>query len=84
MRVLKDLWKKRHISREAKVGIYEGIIEPSIFCGYEVWTLKVDEWKRMEAVELNCLRNICILRRTDRVLNVEIRCGKKFEYESEN
>ena len=33
--------------------------------------------KRMEAVEMNCLRNICGLRRIDRVLNVEIiKCGK--------
>ena len=33
---------------------------------------------RMEASEINCLRNICSLRRTDRVPNVEIRrrCGK--------
>ena len=31
----------------------------------------------MEAVEMNCLRNICGLRRFDRVVNVEIRrCGK--------
>ena len=31
----------------------------------------------MEAVETNCLRNICSLRRTDRVLNMKIRrCGK--------
>ena len=31
----------------------------------------------MKAVEMNCLRNICGLRRIDRVLNVEIRrCGK--------
>ena len=35
------------------------------------------ERKRMEVVEMNCLRNICGLRRTDRVPNVEIkRCGK--------
>ena len=27
---LKDVWKKRHISQEAKVGMYEGIIEPSL------------------------------------------------------
>ena len=27
---LKDVWKKRHISREAKVGMHEGIIEPSL------------------------------------------------------
>ena len=76
---LKDVWKKRHISREAKVGMYEGIIEPSLLYGCEVWSLKVHERKRMEAVEMNCLRNICGLRRIDRVPNVEIRrCGKKF------
>ena len=60
---LKDVRKKRHISREEKVGMYEGIIEPSLLYGCEVWSLKVCERKRMEAVEMNCLRNICGLRR---------------------
>ena len=50
---LKDVSKKRYISREAKVGRYEGIIEPSILYGCEVWALKVHERKRMEAVEIN-------------------------------
>ena len=46
--------------------------------GCEVWSLKVRERKRMEAVEMNCLRNICGLGRIDRAPNVEIRrCGKK-------
>ena len=75
---MKYLWKKRHISREAKVGMYEGIIEPSLLYGYEAWTLKLHERKRIEAVEINCLRNICGLGRTDGIPNVEIRgrCGK--------
>ena len=34
---LKDVWKKRHISREAKVGMYEGIIELSLLYGCETW-----------------------------------------------
>ena len=51
---LKDEWKKRHISQEAKVGMYEGIIEPSLLYGCEVWTLKVCERKRMEAIEMKC------------------------------
>ena len=77
-RALKDVWKKGHVSREAKVGMYEGIIKPSLLYGCEVWTLKVRERKRMEAVEMNCLRNICGLKRIDRVPNVEIgrKCGK--------
>ena len=70
---LKDVWKKRHISREAKVGMYEGIIEPSLMYGCEAWVLNVRDRKRMEAVEMNCLRNICGIRRIDRVPNVEIR-----------
>ena len=65
--------EKRHISQEAKVGMYKGIIEPSLLYGCDVWTLKVRERKRMEVVEMNCLRNICGLKRTDRVPNVEIR-----------
>merc|ERR1712002_182437 len=75
---LKDVWKKRHISREAKVRMYEGIIEPSLLYGCETRVLKVQDRRRMEAVEMNCLRNICGRRRIDRVLNIEIRgmCGK--------
>ena len=73
----KDVWKKRHISRKAKVGMYEGIIEPSLLYGCEVWTLKVSERKSKEAVEMNCLRNICSPRRIDRFPNVEIRRYRK-------
>ena len=63
----------RHTTREAKVGMYEGIIEPSLLYGCEAWTFKQQERKRIEAVEMNFLRNICGLRRIDSVLNVEIR-----------
>ena len=74
---LKDVWKKRHISQEAKEEMYEEIFEPSLLYGCELWTLKVRERKKMEAVETNCLRNICGLTRIDRVPNVESRrCGK--------
>ena len=68
--------KEAYISR-GKIRMYDGIIEPSLLHGCEMWTLKVCERKRMEAVEMNYLRIICGLRRIDRVLNVEIRrCGK--------
>merc|ERR1712002_494408 len=74
----RDVRKKRHISREAKVVMYEGIIEPSLLYGCETSALNVKDRKRMEAVEMNCLRNICGRRRIDRVPNVQIRgmCNK--------
>ena len=70
---LKDVWKKRHTSKNAKVGIYEGLIEPSLLYGCETWILNMRDMRGMEAVEINCLRNICRLGRIDRVPNVEIR-----------
>merc|ERR1712002_1053795 len=70
---LKDVWKKGHISREAKVRMYEGIIEPSLLYGCETWALNVKDRKRMEAVVMNRLRNICGRRRIDKVPNVVIR-----------
>ena len=47
---MKDVLKKRHISREAKDGMYVGIIEPSLLYGCETWILNVRDRRRMEAV----------------------------------
>ena len=46
--------------------------------GCETGDLNVCDRSGMEAVEMNCLRNICKLKRIDRVPNAEIRrmCGK--------
>ena len=76
---LGSLWKRRNISREAKVGMFEGIVEPSLMYGSEVWVLNKSERKKIEAVEMNCLRSICGVRRIDRVRNEEVRrvCGKE-------
>ena len=75
---LQKLWKNRRMSREAKVGMYEGIVEPSLLYGCEAWVMNVRERRKVEAVEMSCLRNICGVRRVDRISNVEIRrrCGK--------
>ena len=41
--VIMSLLKKRHISREAEAGICEGITEPSLLYGCEVWVLNIQE-----------------------------------------
>ncbi|MEL7520935.1 MAG: reverse transcriptase family protein, partial [Cyanobacteria bacterium J06553_1] len=75
---LQKLWKNRRMSMEAKVGMYEGIIEPTLMYGCEAWVMNVHERRKVEAVEMSCLRSICGVRRIDRIPNVEIRrrCGK--------
>ena len=63
---------------------YEGILELSLLHRSEVWGINVHERKQIEAVEMNCLRNIHGLRRIDRVRNEEIRqCRKKLVRVSE-
>jgi len=75
---LQKLWKNRRMSNEAKVGMYEGIVEPSLLYGCEAWVMNVHERRKVEAVEMRCLRSICRVRRIDRISNVDIRrrCGK--------
>ena len=75
---LQGIWKKRRLSIDAKVGMYDAIVEPSLLYGSEVWVLNAQEGKRVQAVEMNCMRNICGVRRIERVRNEEIRrrCGK--------
>ncbi|WP_289480288.1 hypothetical protein, partial [Klebsiella pneumoniae] len=75
---LKSLWRRRNVSMEAKVGMIEGIVEPSLMYGNEVGVLNKSEHKKVEAVEMDCLRSICGVRRIDRIRNEEVcrRCGK--------
>ena len=54
------------------MGMNEGIVDPSLLYGFEVWGINVHEKKRLKAVEMNYLRNICGVRRIDRVRNEEI------------
>merc|ERR1712002_206763 len=75
---MQRLWKNRRMSVQAKVGMYKGIVEPSLLYACETWVMNVRERKKVEAVEMSCLRSICGVRRTDRVRNGEVRrrCGK--------
>ena len=49
--------------------MHEVIVELSLLYRSEVWVLNVHERKRMEAAEMNYLRNICRVRRLDIVKN---------------
>ena len=69
---LQKLLKSRRISWEAKVGMYEEIVEPTLLYRCESWLMNVCERRRVEAVEMSCLWSICGVRRIDRISNVEI------------
>ena len=66
------LWKENVISRDVKRGLY---INRSLWFGDVV--IKCTKRRKIKVFEMMCLRNICGIRRVDRVRNAIIRerCG---------
>ena len=71
------LWKENMIFREVKRELYERVVIPTVVYGSETWSLSAQERRKIEVFEMMCLRNICGLRRVNRVRNALIRerCG---------
>ena len=67
------LWKENMISREVKRELYERVVIPTVVYGSETWSLSAQERRKIEVFEMMCLRNICGIRRVDRVRNAIIR-----------
>ena len=76
---LKSVWKERSVGMKAKMGMYEGVVVPSMLYACETWGLSEQERKRVEVADMRCLRAMCGLRLMDRVRNTEIRerCGDR-------
>jgi len=76
---LRGVWRKRDLSVEAKMGMFEGIVVPSVLYGCEAWALNAWSRKRIEVLEMKCLRTITGVRWFDRVRNTRVRemCGNR-------
>ena len=61
------------LSREVKRELYERVVMPTMLYGSETWSLGAQERIKLKVVEMMCLRNICGIRREDRVRNAIIR-----------
>ena len=46
---------------------------PTVVYGSEIWSLSAQERRKIEVFEMVCLRNICGIRRVDRVRDAIIR-----------
>ena len=67
------LWKENMISIEVKRELYERIAIPTVVYVSKTWALSAHERRKIEVFEMMCLRNICGIRRLDRVRNGIIR-----------
>ena len=71
------LWKESIISSEVKRELYERVVIPTVVYGSETWVLSTQWRRKIEIFEMVCLKNICGIRRVDRVRNslIRERCG---------
>ena len=70
---LKGVWNKGPMSTEVKLGMYEGIMVPTVMYGSECWTLNARERKQVDVIEMKCLRAIKGVRWFDRRTNESVR-----------
>ena len=53
-----SILKSRDITLPAKVHLIKAMVSPVVMYGYESWTIKKAEWRRIDAFELWCWRRL--------------------------
>ena len=74
-----NMVKKHNLSLESARALYESLLAPTILYGSETLYMKEQEKSRVRAIEMDYLRKIVGVRRTDKVRNTMVReiCGVK-------
>ena len=70
---LKSVLSNRGFRIKAKKCLYEGVIVPMALYGAEAWGMRSAERRKVNVLELKCLRNLVGVSRMDRVRNEEVR-----------
>ena len=60
---------------KAKKCLYEGVIVPTALYGAEAWGLRSSEWRKVNFLEMKCLRSLVGVSRMDRNEDVCRRAG---------
>ncbi len=61
------LWSRQEISRKTKSRVYTAVVRTILLHGCETWPLRVEDRKRLEVFDNDCLRRIEGCNRRDRV-----------------
>ena len=75
--MLERMWKNRGVSMEVKRRMYDSIVIPTALYASEAWTWSGRVGKKLDVLEMSCLRRMCGVTLRDRVRNEEVRrrCG---------
>ena len=70
---MKRLWNVRSVNVRAKRELYERVVVPTVMYGSEAWGLRVEERRKLDVMEMRCLRSMCGVTRMDRLRNEVVR-----------
>src|SRR5574342_1187031 len=80
---LDSIFKSRDITLPTKVCLVKAMVFPVVMYGYESWTIKKAEHRRIDAFELQCLRRLLRVpwtaRRSNQSILKEISLGCSWE-----
>ena len=70
---LKSVMSNRGLGIKEEKCLYEGVIVGTALYGAEAWGMRSAERRKMNVLEMKCLRNLVGVSRMDRVMNGEVR-----------
>ena len=70
---LKSVLSNRGFGIKAKKCLYEGVIVPTALYGADAWGMRSTERRKVNVLEMKCLRSLVGVSRMDRVRNEEVR-----------
>ena len=70
---LKSVMRCRTLGMEAKRGLYEGVVLPTVLYGAETWGVRAEERRRLNVFEMKCLRSMAGVTLRDRINNDVVR-----------
>ena len=73
MGALKSVLSMRGLGIKNKKCLYEGVIVPTALYGAEAWGTRSSERRKVNVLEMKCLRSLVGVSRMDRVRNEEVR-----------
>lgn len=73
-RLKKQLFARKDISVKTKMRVFNSVIIPILLYGSESWTVKTEDIRQLEVIQMYWLRIINGISRYDRIRNNEIRC----------
>ena len=84
MGALKSVLSNRGLGIKEKKCLHEVVIVPTALYGAEAWAMRSAERRKVNVLEMKCLRSLVGVSRMDRVRNVEVRrrTGMKMELAS--